>query len=172
VALVALLALLGTLGGSLSRTAERVSAVHAIRTPDRGWEGCTLGAPEGFGGRGEITKGRAPARAPPRRASPAAHPCLPPHPQSLHLCLPRHPRPQSLQHRSPRCQSPKRRSLRRQHPSPRPRYWEVPPAPAAKTRVQGTVRPVGPPCKSSTSSVPAENLFTEPRRRGILRTSP
>jgi hypothetical protein len=50
VALVALLALLGTLGGGLSRTPERVSAVHAIRTPDRGWEGRTLGAPEGFGG--------------------------------------------------------------------------------------------------------------------------
>src|SRR5215213_7687201 len=127
--------------------------------------------PKASGGRGETTKGRAPARAPPRRASPAAHPCLPPHPQSLHLCLPRHLRPQSLQHRSPRCQSPKGRSLRRQHPSPRPRYWEVPPAPAAKTRVQGTVRPVGPPRKSSTSSVPAENLFTEPRRRGILRSS-
>jgi serine/threonine-protein kinase len=55
VALVALLALLGTLGGGLfSRTPERVSAVHAIRTPDRGWEGRTLGAPEGlWGARGD-----------------------------------------------------------------------------------------------------------------------
>jgi tRNA A-37 threonylcarbamoyl transferase component Bud32 len=41
VALVALLALVGTLGGDLSRSPERVSAVRAIRT---------LGAPEGFGG--------------------------------------------------------------------------------------------------------------------------
>ena len=125
VVLVALLALVGTLGGDLSQTPERVSAVRAIRT---------LGAPEGFGGRGETTKGRAPAGAPPRRASPVAHPCLPPHPRSLHLCLPRHPWPQSLQHRSPRCQSPKRRSLRRQHPSPRPSHRKAPPAPAAKPR--------------------------------------
>jgi tRNA A-37 threonylcarbamoyl transferase component Bud32 len=41
VALVALLALVGTLGGDLSGSPERVSAVRAIRT---------LGAPEGFGG--------------------------------------------------------------------------------------------------------------------------
>jgi eukaryotic-like serine/threonine-protein kinase len=50
VGLVALLALLGTLGGDLSRSPERVSAVRAIRTPDGGWEGRTLGASEGFGG--------------------------------------------------------------------------------------------------------------------------
>ena len=41
VVLVALLAVVGTLGGDLSRSPERVSAVRAIRT---------LGAPEGFGG--------------------------------------------------------------------------------------------------------------------------
>jgi eukaryotic-like serine/threonine-protein kinase len=51
VALVALLALLGTLDWDLSQTPERVSAVRAIRTPDGGgWEGRTLGASEGFGG--------------------------------------------------------------------------------------------------------------------------
>src|SRR5215207_7797202 len=62
VALVALLALLGALGWDLSRTPERVSAVSAIRTPEGGWEGHTLGAPEGFGGaRGDgVGKGTGP----------------------------------------------------------------------------------------------------------------
>jgi eukaryotic-like serine/threonine-protein kinase len=60
--LVALLALLGTVGWDLSRTPERVSAVSAIRTPEGGWEGHTLGAPEGFGGaRGDgVRKGTGP----------------------------------------------------------------------------------------------------------------
>src|SRR5215213_9032376 len=62
VALVALLALLGTLGWDLSRTPERVSAVSAIRTPEGGWEGGTLSAPEGFGvARGDdVGKGTGP----------------------------------------------------------------------------------------------------------------
>jgi eukaryotic-like serine/threonine-protein kinase len=62
VALVALLALLGTLGWDLSWTPERMSAVSAIRTPEGGWEGHTLGAPEGFGGaRGDgVGKGTGP----------------------------------------------------------------------------------------------------------------
>jgi hypothetical protein len=62
VALVALLALLGTVGWDLSRTPERVSAVSAIRTLEGGWEGHTLGAPEGFGGaRGDsVGKGTGP----------------------------------------------------------------------------------------------------------------
>jgi hypothetical protein len=62
VALVALLVLLGTLGWDLSRTPERVSAVSAIRAPEGGWEGHTLGAPEGFGGaRGDgVGKGTGP----------------------------------------------------------------------------------------------------------------
>jgi tRNA A-37 threonylcarbamoyl transferase component Bud32 len=62
VALVALLALLGTLGWDLSRTPERVSAVSAIRTPEGGWEGHTLGAPEGLGGArgGGVGKGTGP----------------------------------------------------------------------------------------------------------------
>jgi len=62
VALVALLALLGTLGWDLSRTPERVSALSAIRTPEGGWEGGTLSAPEGFGvARGDdVGKGTGP----------------------------------------------------------------------------------------------------------------
>src|SRR5215207_4740073 len=54
VALVALLALLGTLGWDLSRTPERgVSAVGAVRTTE------ALGAPEGFGGaRGDGVVGK------------------------------------------------------------------------------------------------------------------
>ncbi|HEY6582025.1 MAG TPA: protein kinase [Rubrobacter sp.] len=53
VALVALLAILGTLGWDLSRTPEGVSAVgavSAVRTTEGTREGDTLGAPEGFGG--------------------------------------------------------------------------------------------------------------------------
>jgi hypothetical protein len=50
VALVALLAILGTLGWDLSRTPEGVSAMGAVRTTEGTREGDTLGAPEGFGG--------------------------------------------------------------------------------------------------------------------------
>ena len=50
VALVALLAILGTLGWDLSRTPEGVSAVGAVRTTEGTREGDTLGAPKGFGG--------------------------------------------------------------------------------------------------------------------------
>jgi len=106
--------------------------------------------------------------------------CLPRHPQPRHLCLPRHPRSWSLRYRSTERQTerqslgrqlPRRRHLMHQHSSPRLRCQEVPPAPAAKTRGQGAPGAVGQPRKSSTSSIPAYNPPTEPRRRLFLRSS-
>jgi hypothetical protein len=59
VALMALVALVGTLGLDMSRTAERgVSAVGAVRTTERAQEDDTLGAPQGSGDTREDGSGK------------------------------------------------------------------------------------------------------------------
>src|SRR5215217_6321394 len=58
VALAVLLALLGTLGWDLSRTAEGVSTVSAVRMTEGSRAGGTLSAPEDFGGAGGDDAGK------------------------------------------------------------------------------------------------------------------